>query len=86
MVAAFPGYRVEVRRVDRFPLEEIYQRFDDRPEYGPWRQRLTARGLTYVWGVHVLALPGEPAGLVLVDAAEDVRASDAVVSRWNAPG
>lgn len=86
VVAAFPGYRVEVRRVDRFPLEEIYQRFDDRPEYGPWRQRLTARGLTYVWGVHVLAFPGEPAGLVLVDAVEDVRVSDAVVSRWNAPG
>ena len=84
-VAAFAGFCVEVRRVDRFPLEEVFARFVDRPGYAAWRGRLTAQGLTYVWGVHVRAHREGPPGLVLVDAAAELRACDAMVARWNKP-
>jgi SAM-dependent methyltransferase len=85
VVAAFPGFRVEVNRVDRFPLTEVFERFTDRPGYAAWRGRLTAQGLTYVWGVYVRAHRDGPPGLALVDAAAELRACDALVTRWTKP-
>jgi SAM-dependent methyltransferase len=82
VVAAFPGYCVEVRRVDRFPLEEVFARYVDRPGYAGWRTRLTAQGLTYVWGIHVRVHRDGPPGLMLIDAAAELRACDAAVARW----
>jgi SAM-dependent methyltransferase len=85
VVAAFPGFCVEVRRVDRFPLEEVIARYVDRPGYAGWRARLTAQGLTYVWGIHVRVHREGPPGLMLIDAAAELRACDAVVARWTRP-
>ena len=85
IAAAFPGFRIEVRLVDRFPLEEVFARFVDRPGYAGWRGRLTTQGLTYVWGVHVRAHQDGPPGQVFVDAAAEVRACDAIIACWNKP-
>jgi protein-L-isoaspartate O-methyltransferase len=82
VLAAFPGFRVEVRRVDGLPLEVRLAQFRDRPGYGAWRDRLVSQGVTRVWGVHLRALRGEPAGLVRIDAMDEVRACDATLSRW----
>jgi release factor glutamine methyltransferase len=83
VVDALPGYRVEVRQVDRLPLETRLSTFRGRPGYAAWRRRLAARGATYVWGVHIRAYRDGPAGLVRVDAGDDIRACDATLSRWD---
>ena len=82
VLAAFPGFRVEVRRVDRRPLEDCLTKFRHHPDYAGWRGRLASQGVTYVWGVHIRALEDAPAGLVRTDATDDVRACDATLSRW----
>jgi SAM-dependent methyltransferase len=82
VLAAFPGFRVEVRRVDGLPLEERLKKFRDRPGYAEWRDRLASQGLTHVWGVHVRALRDGSAGLVRIDATEEVRECTATFSEW----
>jgi len=82
VLAAFPGYRVEVRRVDGLPLMARIERFRDRPGYADWLDRLVRRGLTHVWGVHIRVLPEGPPGLVRIDAMDEVRACEAMLSRW----
>jgi methylase of polypeptide subunit release factors len=81
-VAAFPGFCVEVRLVDRFPLEEVFDRYVDRPGHAGWRRRLTDQGLTYVWGVHVRAHQNAAPGLVFVDSAAEISGCDTLVTRW----
>jgi SAM-dependent methyltransferase len=82
VLAAFPGYRVEVRRVDGLPLMARIERFRDRPGYAAWLDRLVRQGLTHVWGVHIRARPEGPPGLVRIDAMDEVRACEAMLSRW----
>ncbi len=48
-----------------------------------WRDRLASQGVTHVWGVHVRALREGSAGIVRIDATDDVRACDATLSRWD---
>ncbi len=82
VLAELSGFRVEVRRVDWVPLEACLARFRDRPGYTAWRDRLISQGATHVWGVHVRALRDGPAGLVRIDAMDDIRGCDATLSRW----
>jgi len=82
VVAALPGFRVELRRVDVLPLEVRLATFRNRPNYNAWRERLVAQGVTHVAGVHIRALREGPAGLARIDATEDVRAIDATIARW----
>jgi len=83
VLAAFPGFRVEVRRVDGYPLERRLAVFRNEPGYRAWRDRLASQGVTHVWGVHVRALREGSAGIVRIDATDDVRACDATLSRWD---
>ena len=82
VLAAFPGFRVEVRRVDGLPLEDRLDTFHDRLGYAEWRDRLASQGLTHVWGVHVRAHRDGPAGLVRIDAADEVRECKATLAEW----
>jgi SAM-dependent methyltransferase len=82
VLAALPGFRVELRRVDTLPLEVRLAAFRDRSGYAEWWKRLVARGVTQVCGVHIRAHCEEIAGLVRIDATEEVRALDATLSRW----
>jgi len=82
VLAAFPGYRIEVRRVDGLPLQARIERFRDNPRYGPWLDRLVRQGITHVWGVDIRALPDGPPGLVRIDAMDDVRACEDLLARW----
>jgi SAM-dependent methyltransferase/DNA-binding phage protein len=82
VLAAFPGFRVEVRRVTWVSREACFAKFRDRPGFAEWRDRLIARGVTQVWGIHVRAVRDGPAGRVQIDAADDVRACGATLSRW----
>jgi SAM-dependent methyltransferase len=82
VLAAFPGFRVEVRRVDGLPLEVRLGTFRDRPGYAEWRDRLTAQGLTHVWGVHIRAHRNGPAGLARIDATEEVRLCNETLANW----
>jgi SAM-dependent methyltransferase len=82
VLAALPDFRVEVRRADWVPLEVCFTKFRDRPGYAAWRDRLISQGVTHVWGLHVRALRDGPAGLVRIDAMDEVRACDTALSRW----
>ena len=82
VLAAFPDFRVEVRRSDQISLEVCFTRFRDHPGYAVWRDRLISQGVPHVWGLHVRALHDGPAGLVRIDAMDEVRACDATLSRW----
>jgi SAM-dependent methyltransferase len=82
VLAAFPGFRVEVRHVEGLPLEKRIGAFRDRPGYAAWRDWLASQGLTHVWGVHVRAHRDGPAGLVRIDATDEVRACRETLSEW----
>jgi tRNA1(Val) A37 N6-methylase TrmN6 len=82
VLAAFPGFRVEVRRVDGLPLEVRLDTFQDRPGYAEWRDRLVSQGLTHVWGVHIRAHRDGPAGLARIDATDEVRACNETLAEW----
>jgi SAM-dependent methyltransferase len=82
VLAAFPGFRIELRRVDGLPLEERLNTFRDRPGYTEWRDRLASQGLTHVWGVHVRAHRDGPAGLMRIDATDEVRECKVTLSEW----
>lgn len=82
VLAAFPGFRVELRRVDGLPLEERLKTFRDCPGYAEWRDRLASQGLTHVWGVHLRAHRDGPAGLVRIDATDEVRECKVTLSEW----
>jgi len=81
VLAALPGFRVEVRRIDWVPFEVCFANFLD-PGYAAWRDGFLSQGVTHVWGLHVRALRDGPAGLVRIDASEEVSACDATLSRW----
>jgi len=82
VLAAFPDFRVEVRRVACVPLEVSFTEFHDRPGYAG-RDRPVSQGVTtHAWGLHFRALRDGPAGLVRIDAMDEVRACDATLSRW----
>jgi hypothetical protein len=82
VLAAFPGFRVEVRRVDGLPLETRLDTFRDRPGYAEWRDRLASQGLTHVWGVHIRVLRDGPGGLARIDATDEVRVCKETLSEW----
>jgi SAM-dependent methyltransferase len=82
VLTVFPGFRVEVRRVDGLPLEARLNTFHNRPGYAEWRDRLASQGLTHVWGVHIRALRDGPAGLARIDATDEVRVSRETLSEW----
>jgi SAM-dependent methyltransferase len=82
VLAAFPGFRVELRRVDGLPLEARLDTFRDRPGYAEWRDRLAAEGLTHVWGVHVRAHRDGPPGLVRIDATDEVGKCYVTLAQW----
>jgi protein-L-isoaspartate O-methyltransferase len=82
VLAAFPDFRVEVRRAERAPLEVCFAKFRDRPGYAPWRDRLISQGVTSVWGVHVRALRDGTPGLVRIEAMDEVQACNATVAQW----
>jgi SAM-dependent methyltransferase len=82
VLAAFPDYRVEVRRAEWAPLEVCFTKFRDRPSFAAWRDRLISQGATSVWGVDIRALPDGPAGLVRIDAVDEVRACNVTVAQW----
>jgi SAM-dependent methyltransferase len=82
VLATLPGHRIEVRRVDGLPLMARIERFRDRPGYTAWLDRLVRQGITYVWGVDIRALPEGPPGVVRIDAMDDVRACEIILSQW----
>jgi hypothetical protein len=82
VLAAFPDHRVEVRRAEWAPLEVCFTKFRDRPSFAAWRDRLISQGATSVWGVDIRALPDGPAGLVRIDAVDEVRACNVTVAQW----
>jgi len=82
VLTALPGFRVEVRRATWVSREACFAKFQDRPGYAEWRDRLISQGVTLVWGVHIRAFRDGPAGLVRIDASDDVRACDATLARW----
>jgi tRNA1(Val) A37 N6-methylase TrmN6 len=82
VLAALPGFRVVLRHVDSLPLEVRLATFRNRPNYAQWWERLVSRGATHVCGIHVRASQDGPAGLVRLDATDDVRACDATLARW----
>ena len=81
VLASFPDFRVEVRRVEWVPLEVCFANFLDSG-YAQWRDRLVSQGVTHVWGLHVRALRDAPAGLVRIDPTDEVSACDATLWRW----
>ncbi len=83
VAAALPGYRVEVIKADRRPLEDRIATFQDRPGYQEWKDRLTAQGITHVWGVHVRAFESNASGVVRVEARELVAECFAIASEWS---
>jgi SAM-dependent methyltransferase len=82
VLAAFPGFRVEVRRVDGLPLKVRLDPFRRCAGYAEWRDRLVSQGLTHVWGVHIRALRDGPGGLARIDATDEVRVCKATLSEW----
>jgi hypothetical protein len=81
VLAAFPGFRVEVRRVTWVSREVCFAKFRDRPGYAEWRDRPISRAVAQVWGVHIRAVRDGPAGRVQIDARDDVRARGATLAR-----
>ncbi|MGP0092667.1 MAG: methyltransferase [Xanthobacteraceae bacterium] len=82
VLAAFPGFRVEVRRVTEVSFDVCFAKFRDRPGYAEWRDWFISQGVTQMWGVHVRAFRDGPAGLVRIDASDDVQACGVTLARW----
>jgi hypothetical protein len=82
VVATLPGMRIEERRADRLVLDSALTRIRDRPGYPGLRARLASEGVTYVWGIHLRAFRDDVAGLVQIDAREDVQACMPRLARW----
>ena len=82
VLAALPDFRVEVRRAEWAPLEVCFTKFRDRPGYAVWRDQLISQGVTSVCGLHVRALRDGPAGLVRIDAMDEILACNETVSQW----
>jgi SAM-dependent methyltransferase len=82
VAAALPRHRIELRCASRLPLEERIDTFSNHADYADWRARLRTQGITHVWGVHLRASQEGPAGVVRIDAAEDVQACRPILARW----
>lgn len=81
-LAAFPGFSVEVRRVDGLTLESRIAAFRDHPGYAAWRSRLALQRVTHFWGIHIRAHRDGPPGLVRIDAMPEIYACDKTLARW----